>query len=134
MVISWQSSIVCDSISLGFLFSECSLVVISSRAWMCWVSIGTSSTIVRLFGEERFIIELDSGFPCNLGTLTSPDIGGLLSVNGSNSLRFPEVGLVHGVLVLGGDGSWISIVVWDILDEVDAANGSDEAGKFEHCY
>ena len=69
--------------------------------------------------------------------MTSPDIGGLLSVNGSNSLRFPEVGLVHGVLVLGGDGSWITIVVWDFmrgLREFGGADDTDHANGFEHVY
>ena len=128
MIIGLQSSVVCDSISLGLLFGECFLVVIF-RALMSSISFVDS---VGCLGEEGLVSELDSGFPWDLGTLTSPDIGGLLSVNGSNSLGFPEVGLVHGVLVLSRDLTLITIIVRNILDEVDAANGSDEAGKFEH--
>ena len=70
--------------------------------------------------------------PCDLGTLTSPDIGGGLSVDGSNSGGFLTVGPVHGVCVLSGYGDWNSIIVWDLLDEIDATNESDEASKFEH--
>ena len=42
-----------------------------------------------------------------------------------------EVGVVHGVLVLSRDLSLITIIVRNILSEVDAANGSDGVVKSE---
>ena len=53
--------------------------------------------------------------PCGFKAGVSPGIGRLLTVNGSNSLCFPDSGLVHGVLVLGRDGTLITIVVWNLL-------------------
>ena len=56
--------------------------------------------------------------PCGFKAGLSPCVGRLLSVNGSNSLCFPDGGLVHGVLVLGRDLTLITVIVWDLLGVV----------------
>jgi len=77
--------------------------------------------------------KLSGLLPSDLITGSSPGIGGLLSVD--TSLLGSEfiVGPVHGVFVLGGDGNWITIIVWDLFDEVDAGDGSNEE-EFEHFF
>ena len=47
-------------------------------------------------------------------TFASPDIGGSLSLNLSNSRGFPLGCLIGGELMLCSDGSWISIIVWNL--------------------
>jgi len=59
-------------------------------------------------------LSLSGRFPSDLGTLTSPDIGGSLISNISFSSGFPNSSLISGERMLFSDGSWVSIIVWDL--------------------